>query len=187
MTCSNTVKSQFNRLYSVCSKVQSSSCGKTLVNLQSVGASDRINITSLAVGQSCSYKVMTKCGLPAFDINNTNIDVTVIQQQGKDENTDFNANDTIPDSDTAIIKPRDGQIKYTFGNNTEKDSTCDKMRKMFVTITNVAPSANATRILQTSSSLSINFYSTDGSASSFANIIKGFSAVVMAAMMLALF
>jgi hypothetical protein len=78
-TCSNAISSQFNKLIKICSKNQPAGCGgKTNINLNSVGENQQINITSIPVGASCSYRVMSKCGFPAFEVNDTNIDVTVI-------------------------------------------------------------------------------------------------------------
>ena len=147
--CSNTVKSQFNSLYKVCTKSQSAAvCGKDKINLQAVDASEAINITALPVGSSCTYRVMSKCGFPAFDANNTNIDVTVVKQQGKGETDDVPDNETLSADSVAIPRGKGGKISFNMGEG-QKDPSCDKMRKLYVTITNIPPAANTTRILQT--------------------------------------
>lgn len=79
--------------------------------------------------------------------NNTNIDVVVVNQQGKDMNTDIDPNATLASNETASIAPKNGMINYVFGNPSTNDSSCGKMRKMFVTITNIAPPATSSRLL----------------------------------------
>lgn len=107
-----------------------------------------LNITNLTVGQSCSYKVTSKCGFPAFDIDNPNIDVTIIKKEGKDknDNNDLLSNDTLADTDTESAKSSGGKIKFDYGKGLAKDTTCGRTRKIYVTLTNIA-SANGTRIL----------------------------------------
>jgi hypothetical protein len=53
------------------------------------------------------------------------------------------SNDTISADDTDAPKPKDGKIKYSYGgdatkNKKEKDP-CAKTRKLFVSVTNIAP------------------------------------------------
>lgn len=168
-TCSNTVSSQFNRLVKICAKNQPAGCGgKTNINLNSVGENQQINATAIPVGASCSYRVMSKCGFPAFDLNNTNIDVTVINQAGGSDTTvdDLPDNATLSASDVAVPKVANGALSYISGNPTTKDATCGKMRKMFVTVTNVPPTVtNGTRLLQSSAqSFSLSFSAVDGPA-----------------------
>ena len=109
---------------------------------------------------------MSKCGFPAFDLNNTNIDVSVINQAGGSETVDDlpdNANLTA--TDAAVPKAVNGKISYISGNPTAKDAACGKMRKMFVTVTNVPPTvSNSTRLLQSVQSFALTFSSTDGPA-----------------------
>lgn len=176
-TCSNTISSQFNRLVKICSKNQPAGCGsKTNINLNSVGENQQINATNIPVGASCSYRVMSKCGFPAFDLNNTYIDVSVINQAGGSETVeDLPDNANLSASDVAIPK-------VVNGNPTTKDATCGKMRKMFVTVTNVLPTVtNSTRLLQTSAqSFSLTFTATDGpvASSSAISMMANFMVVI---------
>jgi len=102
-TCSNTVTSQFNRLFKICSRSQTTAvCGRSNVNLQAINATDAINITNLAVGSSCSYRVMSKCGFPAFEVTGANIDVTVLKQEGKAEAEDVGDNETVSADQVAM-------------------------------------------------------------------------------------
>ncbi len=114
---------------------------------------------------------MSKCGFPAFEIDNPNIDVSVINQAGGNENAvdDLPDNATLSANDVAAPRSTNGKITYVSGNPTGKDATCGKMRKMFVTVTNI-PVANTTnstnstapkRLLQ-ATTFSINFQATDG-------------------------
>ena len=137
-TCTNKVKSQFNRLYSTCNRVQSNAvCGKSFINLEAVGNNDKVDISNLTAGASCAYKVFSKCGFPAFDINATNIDVTVISQAGKDSTSDMGENDTFSGNEAAVVRPKNGKIDFVFNGTSTKDAECGKMRKMFVVITNI--------------------------------------------------
>ena len=110
---------------------------------------------------------MSKCGFPAFDVNGTNIDVTVIKQEGKAETEDVADNETLPASAVAIPRASNGKISFNSGAGQASDSTCGKMRKLFVTITNIppTPAGNSTRLLQTGSNLAITFSATTGSTS----------------------
>jgi hypothetical protein len=78
-----------------------------------------------------------------------------------------------------------GKISYISGNPTAKDDTCGKMRKMFVTVTNVPPTvSNSTRLLQSVESFSLTFTSTDGPAAttSFAFTLMSSLALVFASL-----
>lgn len=175
-TCSNSVSSQFNRLIKICSKNQPAGCGsKTNINLNSLGEKQQIDATAIPVGASCSYRVMSKCGFPAFDLNNTNIDVTVINQAGGSETVDdLPDNATLSASDAAVPRAANGVVSYIAGNPTEKDASCGKMRKMFVTVTNVPPAAtNSTRLLQAGAqSFSLAFTATDGPVASSSSVVS---------------
>jgi len=170
-TCTNGVGSQFNRLVKVCAKNQPNTCGKTNINLNSLGENQQINATNIPVGASCSYRVMSKCGFPAFDLNNTNLDVTVINQGEKGGATevveDLPDNATLSVEEVAIPRvDKNGKLRFTAGNPKAKDESCGKMRKMFVTITNIPPApSNTSRLLQTAApaTFSLTFTSTDGS------------------------
>lgn len=110
---------------------------------------------------------MSKCGFPAFEIDNANIDVSVINQAGGNDNTVDDLADNATLSASEVAAPRvgpNGKIIYVSGNPDTKDATCGKMKKMFVTVTNlpVANSTNSTRILQAATSFAINFQATDG-------------------------
>ena len=109
---------------------------------------------------------MSKCGFPAFDLNDTNIDVSVINQAGGSETVeDLADNANLTGTDAAVPRAVNGKISYISGNPTAKDDTCGKMRKMFVTVTNVPPTvSNSSRLLQTGQSFSLTFTSTDGPA-----------------------
>jgi hypothetical protein len=109
---------------------------------------------------------MSKCGFPAFDLNDTNIDVSVINQAGGSETVeDLEDNANLTGTDAAVPRAVNGKISYISGNPTAKDGTCGKMRKMFVTVTNVPPTvSNSSRLLQTGQSFSLTFTSTDGPA-----------------------
>ncbi len=182
------MKSQFNRLYSTCNRVQSTAvCGKSFINLEAVGNNDKVDISNLTAGASCAYKVFSKCGFPAFDINATNIDVAVISQAGKDSNTDMGDNDTFSGNEAAVVRPKNGKIDFVFNGTSEKDAECGKMRKMFVVITNIP--ATTGRILQTAGNYAITFSATAGGSSSdesFGVSIKTAS-VALLAMMMAVF
>ena len=134
--------------------------------MNSVGENQQINATGIPVGTSCTYRVMSKCGFPAFDLNNTNIDVSVINQAGGSETVDdLPDNANLTGTDAAVPRAVNGKISYISGNPTAKDDTCGKMRKMFVTVTNVPPTvSNSTRLLQSVESFSLTFTSTDGPA-----------------------
>ena len=115
-TCSNAITSQFNRLFKICSKGQSTAvCGKANVNLMAINASDAINVTALAPGSSCSYRVMSKCGFPAFDVTGANIDVTVLKEEKKGENEDVADNETVSHDQVAIPKQNNGKISFNAG------------------------------------------------------------------------
>ena len=93
---------------------------------------------------------MSKCGFPSFDLDNTNIDVSVINQAGGSETVDdLPDNSTLSAYDVAVPRVgKNGKMSYVSGNPTTKDGTCGKMRKMFVTITNIPPTvSNSTRLL----------------------------------------
>jgi len=163
-TCSNSVKSQFNRLYKICAKAQTAAvCGRSNVNLQAINATDAINITNIPVGSSCTYRVMSKCGFPAFDVTGANVDVAVLRQEGKAETEDVADNETVSSTQVAIPRQVGGKISFNAGAG-QNDGTCGKMRKLFVTITNIPPSpvANSTRLLQTGTNLEITFAASSG-------------------------
>ena len=91
---------------------------------------------------------MSKCGFPALEVNDTNIDVTVINQAGGNENTvdDLPDNSTLSAADAAVATSVNGKMSYI----TKNAASCCKMRKMFITVTNIAPSTIPARLLQTS-------------------------------------
>jgi hypothetical protein len=188
-TCSNTVTSQFNRLFKICSRTQSNAvCGKSNVNLQALNATDAINITALPVGQSCSYRVLSKCGFPAFEVTGANIDVTVLKQEGKGETEDVGDSETVPANQVAIPRQVNGKISFNAGAG-QSDATCGKMRKLFVTLTNIPPTpeSNTTRLLQAASDLTISFAASSGDAasSSASSLFYGVFLVAMSFMMFA--
>ena len=108
---------------------------------------------------------MSKCGFPAFDITGANVDVTVIRQRdGKAETEDVGDNETLSSDQVAIPRSKNGKISFNGGNGRKKDATCGKMRKLYVTITNIPPlpETNSTRLLQTTSNLAISFTASEG-------------------------
>jgi hypothetical protein len=136
---------------------------------------------------------MSKCGFPAFEIDNANIDVSVINQAGGNETVDdLPDNTNLSASDVALPKVgANGKIKYVAGNPNAKDASCGKMRKMFVTVTNlpVDNTTNSTapkRTLQ-AASFSINFQATDGpieaESSSAISMIMNASFAVLASLL----
>ena len=112
---------------------------------------------------------MSKCGFPAFEATGANIDVTVLKQEGKGETEDVADNETISNDQVAIPGQSNGKITFNAGSG-QSDTTCGKMRKLFVTITNI-PVANTTRILQTTApaSLALTFSASTGDATSSAS------------------
>ena len=188
-TCSNTVRSQFNRLFKICSRSQTNAvCGKSNVNLQAINATDAINITNIPVGSSCSYRVMSKCGFPAFEVTGANIDVTVLRQEGKGETEDVADNETVSADQVAIPRLRNGKIAFNAGAG-QNDGTCGKMRNLFVTITNIPAlpvDTNSTRLLQTGTNLAVTFSASsgEGATSSASSLFYGaFLALITFAMM----
>ncbi len=122
----------------MCGKNQDVGCGtQTNINLNSLGESLKIDVTSIPVGASCTYRVLSKCGFPALDISTTAVDVSVINFSGGDSTKVEDQPDSA-DLSTKIAapKPKSGKISYVSGNPTTSDPTCGKMRKMLVTITN---------------------------------------------------
>jgi hypothetical protein len=105
---------------------------------------------------------MSKCGFPAFEVSGANIDVTVIRQaDGKAEADDVADNETLSADSVAIPRFKNGKIAYNAGTGRKKDGTCGKMRKLYVTITNIPAlpePTNSTRLLQTAN-LALTFTS----------------------------
>lgn len=110
---------------------------------------------------------MSKCGFPAFDVTGGHVDVTVIKQEGKAEAEDVADNETLSSTQVAIPRYVGGKISFNAGAG-QNDGTCGKMRKLFVTITNIhySPVANSTRLLQTGTNLAISFSASSGDAAS---------------------
>ena len=106
---------------------------------------------------------MSKCGFPAFNVTGANVDVAVLRQEGKAETEDFADNETVSSTQVAIPRQVGGKISFNAGAG-QNDGTCGKMRKLFVTITNIPPSpvANSTRLLQTGTNLEITFAASSG-------------------------
>ena len=150
------------------------------INLNALDNTQQIIVNNIAVGESCTYRVLSKCGFPAFDINTTTIDVSVINFAGGDST---NVEDQL-DGDTlsgklAAPKGSFGKISYVSGNPNFADASCGKMRKMIVTVTNLGPAA---RVLATTttSSFSIDFSATSGASSATLSFIIKTSFLFMA-------
>jgi hypothetical protein len=118
---------------------------------------------------------MSKCGFPAFDVTGANVDVTVIKQDGKAETEDVADNETVSSTQVAIPRQVGGKISFNAGAGLN-DGTCGKMRKLFVTITNIPPSpvANSTRLLQTGTNLAITFTASSGDSAASSSAISLF-------------
>ena len=132
---------------------------------------------------------MSKCGFPALDVTGANVDVTVLKQEGKGETEDVADNETVSSTQVAIPRQVGSKISFNAGAG-QNDDTCGKMRKLFVTITNIPPSpvANSTRLLQTGTNLAITFAASSGdsaSSSSAIFIINGAFIALVSLIMLA--
>jgi hypothetical protein len=131
---------------------------------------------------------MSKCGFPALDANNPNIDVTVIKQEAKALNEDVGDNETLPADSVAVAKPKNGKISFNMGEKQKKDGSCGKMRKLIVTITNIPPEPT-TRILQATApqSVSLTFSSSEGTESASSGASKFFYNAALAFVALMMF
>jgi hypothetical protein len=118
---------------------------------------------------------MSKCGFPAFDVTGANVDVTVIKQEGKAETEDVADNETVSSTQVAMPRQVGGKISFNAGAG-QNDGTCGKMRKLFVTITNIPPSpvASSTRLLQTGANLAITFTASSGDSAVSSSVISLF-------------
>ena len=48
-------------------------CGDWMINFQSASENKVVDVSKMKVGDSCSYRVMSKCGFPKVEINSTDI------------------------------------------------------------------------------------------------------------------
>ncbi len=100
--------------------------------------STSINIDSLDYGQSCTYGVISNCGYPKIDINQTNIDVVVASLSNSSMWSFDNPLFQFDKSLTETLKSINGKLSYTYGNGeVSVDASCGTNRVIFVTITNL--------------------------------------------------
>ena len=125
---------------------------------------------------------MSKCGFPAFDVAGANIDITVLKSENKAETDDVGDSEVVSSDQVAVVRQKDGKIAYNAGTG-QNDITCGKMRKLYVTVTNIPPTPEAgTRILQAAQNLQLTFSASAGTASSAKNLILGAVFAVMTIM-----
>lgn len=92
---------------------------------------------------------MSKCGFPALEMTGANIDVTILKVEGKPEAEDLADNETVSSDQSVLPKQQNGKLSFNAGAG-QRDDSCGKMRKIYVTLTNIPPTntTNSTRILQ---------------------------------------
>lgn len=135
----------FSRLYKFCNKGtlrDDTVCSdKTMVNFQAIGNVSVINITNMTFGDSCSYRVFTKCGFPEIVVNSSEVDIFVASLDKN--NSQFNPN--VPDDDEVTndmfeqAQSSNGKTTFQYPGSNVKDDSCGKMRRMYVTLTRIAP------------------------------------------------
>jgi len=144
-------KDRFNSLFNFCGSIQANAtCGNSTITLDAIGNSTEFNIQSLGFGESCTYGVISNCGYPKIQINQTGIDVVVAnlnssgQWKFNDPNFSFKA------AMTETLKGINGQISYTYADwqNEGKDESCGKNRTIIITITNLNQPTQEQMLLQ---------------------------------------
>lgn len=99
---------------------------------------------NLGFGNSCTYKVKSKCGYPTFTLNNTDLDVIVAYKKKQWSNDSYEPDEDekyLP-SETFNPKSEHGEISWKMhedekkDHNTTNDTDCQDT-KMYVTVINL--------------------------------------------------
>lgn len=65
----------FTKLYKFCNKGtlrnETVCSNQTMINFEAIGNVSMINITNMTFGDSCSYRVFSKCGFPEIVVNSS--------------------------------------------------------------------------------------------------------------------
>ena len=106
-------------------------CGNPNVrHIDNTTTVDVFNIPNMPIGESCTFKVFSKCSWPKFEVNSTEVDMWVTAFKGKP--SDNNEND-----DSAKFSPAvKGKGKSVAEpDNSNKTTDCNSQIRMYVTVT----------------------------------------------------
>lgn len=89
----------------------------------------------MTFGDSCSYRVFSKCGLPKIEVNSSEVSIIAANIDTGSYDPDFPDTDSVPDSSFKEYTGSDGKTSVEYPN--DNSGTCGKMRRMYVTLTHV--------------------------------------------------
>lgn len=135
-----TWKDPVNTLINMCGSIQAKAqCGNNSIFIDTLSNSTDINIDYLNFGESCTYRLISNCGYPKIEINQTGVDVVVASLQNSSLWSPLDNNFSFQKQLTQTLKAINGAISYTYGGDDglTPDTSCNNNRTIFVTITNV--------------------------------------------------
>jgi hypothetical protein len=134
----------------------------------------------MPIGESCTYKVFSKCSWPKLEVNSTEVNIFVTAFKGK--NSDSSASD---DSSKFEKGKAEKGKTVAMPDSANRTADCETQIRMYVTITRVMPVtpalsaesflAEEARVLQTTTDPSFKITITGNMA---AFIKAGFAAFV---------
>lgn len=107
-----------------------------MINFQSASENKVVDVSKMKVGDSCSYRVMSKCGFPKVEINSTDIFMNMAYLDLGNPGGSFD--DNIDNSAFSAVAAANGKRVARYPGSNVTDSSCGKMRRMFVTIIKTA-------------------------------------------------
>jgi hypothetical protein len=121
-----------------------------MINFQAIGNVSEININNMTFGDSCSYRVFSKCGLPKIVVNSSEVSIIAANIDTASYDPDFPNTDSVPDSSFNEYTGSNGETSVEYPN--DHNGTCGKMRRMYVTLTHllapVEPQIATSRLLE---------------------------------------
>lgn len=124
---------KFAAVYSTCDNSafrNKDICGNPNVrHVDNTSSSEIFNIANMPIGESCTYKVFSKCSWPKFEVNTTEVGLWVTSFKGKPSDTPGN-------DDPAVFTPakKDGNKLVAEPDNSNKTTDCNSQIRMYVTL-----------------------------------------------------
>ena len=135
-TCSDVDK--FKAVYGDCDRSNfrnTAVCGNNAVRqITNTTTADAFNINNMPVGESCTYKVFSKCSWPMLEVNSTEVNLFVTAFKGK--NSDSSDSDS--SSNFGKGKAEKGKT-VAMPDSANRTADCETQIRMYVTITRLMP------------------------------------------------
>jgi hypothetical protein len=139
--CTSTDK--FTALYKDCDRSNFRNkdiCGNNNVRQLNINSTAEVlNLNQMPVGESCTYKMFSKCSWPKLEVNSTEIDMIVTSFKGK--TTDDGSTDDSAKFAAGIKK--DGKT-IAEPDSTNRTADCNTQIRMYVTVTRLPTTPSQT-------------------------------------------